>query len=94
MDKKDLEELKEWKEKNVNYIETYGVDIYKKDNKKSKIENIIKIINKIVKILLIVFCILIIIGTGALLVYRWKIVYDLVQSYPQGTFDEMFNVNL
>ena len=94
MDKKDLEELKEWKEKNLNYIETYGVDIYKKDNKKKKTEKVINAFNKIVKVILIIFCILTIIALGALLVYRWKIVYDLVQSYPQGTFDEMFNVNL
>ena len=40
MDKKDEQELKEWKKKNLNYIETYGIDIYKNGNKKKKTEKL------------------------------------------------------
>ena len=94
MDKKDLEELKEWKEKNLNYIETYGVDIYKKGSQKKKTEKIINAINKIVKVILIIFCILIIFGTGALLIYRWNIIYDSLHINPKETLEGMYKINL
>ena len=94
MDKKDLEELKEWKEKNLNYIETYGVDIYKKGNKKKKTEKVINAFNKIVKAILIIFCILIIIFSGALLVYRWNIIYESVHINPKETLEGMYKIKL
>lgn len=94
MDKKDEQELKEWKEKNLNYIETYGVDIYKKGNKKKKTEKIINAINKIIKVILIIFCIIIIIALGALLVYRWNIIYDSVHIDPKETLEGMYRIKL
>lgn len=94
MDKKDLEELNEWKEKNLNYIETYGVDIYKKDNKNRKAEKVIRAIIKIVKAILIIFCIFIIIGTIAILVYRWNIIYDSVHINPKETLEGMYKIKL
>ncbi len=94
MDKKDLEELKEWKEKNLNYIETYGVDIYKNGNKKKKTEKVINAINKIVKVILIIFCILIIIALGVLLVYRWNIIYDSVHINAKETLEGMYKIKL
>ena len=94
MDKKDLEELNEWKEKNLNYIETYGVDIYKKDNKNRKAEKVIRDIIKIVKAILIIFCIFIIIGTIAILVYRWNIIYDSVHINPKETLEGMYKIKL
>ena len=94
MDKKDLEELNEWKEKNLNYIETYGVDIYKKDNKNRKAEKVIMAITKIVKAILIIFCIFIIIGTIAILVYRWNIIYDSVHINPKETLEGMYKIKL
>lgn len=94
MDKKDEQELKEWKEKNLNYIETYGVDIYKKGKQKKNTEKIINAINKFVKVILIIFCILIIIGTGALLVYRWNIIYDSIHIDPKETLEGMYKINI
>ena len=94
MDKKDEQELKEWKEKNLNYIETYGVDIYKKGKQKKNTEKIINAINKFVKVILIIFCILIIIGTGTLLVYRWNIIYDSIHIDPKETLEGMYRIKV
>ena len=94
MDKKDLEELKEWKEKNLNYIETYGVDIYKNGQKKKKVEKTIEIVNKIIKVILIIFAIIIVVGVFALLVYRWKIVYDMVHIDAKETIESMYKVKI
>ena len=94
MDKKDEQELKEWKEKNLNYIETYGIDIYKNGNKKKKTEKTINTINKIVKVILIIFCIIIIIALGALLVYRWNIIYDSVHIDAKETLEGMYRIKL
>lgn len=80
MDKKDEEELREWKEKNLNYVETYGVDIYDENKKGKETTKKIEIANKIIKIILIIFAVLIIVGIAVLLVYRWKIVHDIVNG--------------
>ena len=47
MDKKDEEEIKKWQSQNMNYIETYGVDIFK-TKKQSKIATkLFNLFNKI-----------------------------------------------
>ena len=94
MDKKDEQELKEWKEKNLNYIETYGVDIYKKGQKKKKAEKIIDIINKIVKVILIIFFFFFVVGMFALLAYRWKIVYDKIHIDAKETIESMYRIKI
>ena len=40
MDKKDLEELEDWKRKQMNYVETYGIDIFKPKKHSKTVKNI------------------------------------------------------
>lgn len=94
MDKKDEQELKEWKEKNLHYIENYGLDIYEKGKKKKKSEKIINLINKIIKIILIIFAIAVATFTVWLLIYRWQIVYDKVHINPKETIEAMYNIKI
>lgn len=94
MDKKDEQELKEWKEKNLNYIENYGVDIYEKGKKKKNSEKIINFINKIIKIILIIFAIAVAVFIVWLLLYRWQIVYDKVHIDPKETIEVMYDTKI
>ena len=94
MDKKDEQELKEWKEKNLNYIENYGVDIYEKGKKKKNSEKIINFINKIIKIILIIFAIAVAVFIVWLLLYRWRIVYDKVHIDPKETIEVMYDTQI
>lgn len=91
MDKKDEEELKEWKEKNLNYVENYGIDIYENGKKKKKAEKIIDFTNRVVKIIMIIFALIIIIFTAGLLVYRWKIIHDSLHINPKETIEAMYD---
>ena len=70
MDKKDEEEIKKWQSQNMNYIETYGVDIFK-TKKQSKIATkLFNLFNKITKALLIIFAIFIVVFMGWLLISK------------------------
>lgn len=94
MDKKDEEELREWKEKNLNYVETYGVDIYDENKKGKETTKKIEIANKIIKIILIIFAVLIIVGIAVLLVYRWKIVHDIVNGDIADPLTNVYNMDV
>ena len=94
MDKKDEEELREWKEKNLNYVEAYGVDIYDENKKGKEITKKIEIANKIIKIILIIFAVLIIVGIAVLLVYRWKIVHDIVNGDIADPLTNVYNMDI
>lgn len=94
MDKKDEEELREWKEKNLNYVETYGVDIYDENRKGKETTKKIEIANKIIKIILIIFAVLIIVGIAVLLVYRWKIVHDIVNGDIADPLTNVYNMDI
>ena len=94
MDKKDEEELREWKEKNLNYVETYGVDIYDENKKGKETTKKIEIANKIIKIILIIFAVLIIVGIAVLLVYRWKIVHDIVNGDIADPLTNVYNKDI
>ncbi len=94
MDKKDEEELREWKEKNLNYVETYGVDIYDENKKGKETTKKIEIANKIIKIILIIFAVLIIVGIAVLLVYRWKIVHDIVNGDIADPLTNVYNMDI
>ena len=94
MDKKDEEELREWKEKNLNYVETYGVDIYDENKKGKETTKKIEIANKIIKIILIIFAVLIIVGIAVLLVYRWKIVHDIVNGNIADPLTNVYNMDI
>lgn len=94
MDKKDEEELKEWKEKNLNYVETYGIDIFNEKENSKKVTQTIEIINKIIKVILIIFAIGVVVFTFALLIYRWKIVYDKVHINPKKTIESMYHIKI
>lgn len=94
MDKKDEEELREWKEKNLNYVGTYGVDIYDENKKEKETTKKIEIANKIIKIILIIFAVLIIVGIAVLLVYRWKIVHDIVNGDIADPLTNVYNMDI
>ena len=94
MDKKDEQELKEWKEKNLNYIENYGIDIFKDGKKKRKIEKIIDIVNRIIKCILIIFALLIVLFTAFLLIYRWAIINNKLHINPKETVENMYKIKL
>ena len=94
MDKKDEEELREWKEKNLNYVETYGVDIYDENKKGKETTKKIEIANKIIKIILIIFAVLIIVGIAVLLVYRWKIVHDIANGDIADPLTNVYNMDI
>ena len=94
MDKTDEEELREWKEKNLNYVETYGVDIYDENKKGKETTKKIEIANKIIKIILIIFAVLIIVGIAVLLVYRWKIVHDIVNGDIADPLTNVYNMDI
>lgn len=97
MDKKDLEEIENWKRNKMNYVETYGVDIFheKKKSKPKKIaEKAINIIYKTVKVMLIIICIFIVVVTVGLIYGKWKYIYDHVHINPQDTIESMYDVKL
>ncbi len=94
MDKKDEEELKEWKEKNLNYVETYGVDIYDENKKGKETTRAIEKIYKIVKVALIILAILIALGTAALLIYRWVIVRGMVDGNIADPLSSVYNMDM
>lgn len=97
MDKKDLEEIEDWKRNKMNYVETYGVDIFhekKKSKPKRMAEKAISIIYKIVKIMLIITCIVIVLGTVFILYDRWTYIYNRIHVNPQDTIESMYDIKL
>ena len=97
MDKKDLEEIEDWKRNKMNYVETYGVDIFhekKKSKPKRMAEKAISIIYKIVKIMLIITCIVIVLGTVFILYDRWTYIYNRIHVNPQDTLESMYDTKL
>lgn len=91
MDKKDEEEIKKWQSQNMNYIETYGVDIFK-TKKQSKIATkLFNLFNKITKALLIIFAIFIVVFMGWLLISKWAYIESQVHIDPVKTIKQMYN---
>ena len=54
----------------------------------------IEIANKIIKIILIIFAVLIIVGIAVLLVYRWKIVHDIVNGDIADPLTNVYNMDI
>ena len=76
MDKKDLEEIEKWKKQKMNYVETYGVDIFHEKKKKKSVKIFEKLFNflyRIVKTILIIliFVIIIVTITGIVMYYNY-----------------------
>ena len=97
MDKKDLEELEKWKKQKMNYVETYGIDIFhkKKKTKKAKIaERLFKLTYKIAKTLLIILAFLIIILTFAILFWYYNYIYERLHAQPIKVLSGMYNKHI
>ena len=97
MDKKDLEEIEKWKRQKMNYVETYGVDIFNENKKKKESKFLNKLFNlmyRIAKTLLIILVFVIIIGTFILLVWYYKSIHDKIHIDPVSTISGMYNKNV
>lgn len=97
MDKKDLEELEKWKKQKMNYIETYGVDIFheKKKKKSTKVlEKLFNFLYKVAKAILIIliFVIIIVTITGLILYYQY--IDSKLHVDPVETISNMYNKNV
>ena len=99
MDKKDLEELKKWERQKMNYVETYGVDIFNEKKKNASklsktLNKLFNLIYKIAKAILIILMFVVIIGTFALLIWYYGTIYDKMHIDPVSTISGMYNVNV
>lgn len=97
MDKKDLEEIEKWKRNKMNYVETYGIDIFNKKGKSKKkkiVEKIINTIYKIVKGILILLCIAIVAITIFLIYFKWNEAYNKLHIDAIGTLEGMYKIKI
>lgn len=90
MDKKDLEELEDWKRKKIQYVETYGIDIFNPKNPNKKSEKIFKILDKVTKSILIGIIILIIIVLFGGLIVTYVSLNAKVHINPKDTISKMY----
>ena len=94
MDKKDLEELENWKKQKMNYVETYGVDIFNEKKKKKSTKVLEKLFNflyKIAKAILIILIFVIIIVTITGLVLYYQYIDSKLHVDPVETVSNMYN---
>lgn len=91
MDKKDEEEIKKWKSQRMNYVETYGIDIFNKKKKSKIILKLINIFSKITKAILTIIAILIVVFLAWLLVSKWAFIESTVHIKPAKAIKEMYN---
>ncbi len=94
MDKKDKEELEEWKNKSINYIDTYGIDIFAPKKNTKITSRLFKLLYRITKIVLIMFAIAIVVLTFIILSMKWKECYSQVHIDPVETLSNMYNKNV
>lgn len=97
MDKKDLEEINKWKKQKMNYIETYGVDIFNEKEKKRGrriLEKLFKLLYGIAKAILIILIFVIIIGTFAVLFMKYQEIENKLHVDPVETISLMYNKNV
>lgn len=99
MDKKDLEEIENWKKQRMNHVETYGVDIFRENKEeKSKVskmlDKIFNLLYRIAKILLIILIFVIIIGTFVLLIWYYSTIYNKMHVDPVSTLSGMYGKNV
>ena len=97
MDKKDLEELENWKKQKMNYVETYGVDIFNEKEKKRGrriLEKLFKLLYGIAKAILIILIFVIIIGTFAVLFMKYQEIENKLHVDPVETISLMYNKNV
>lgn len=94
MDKKDLEELEEWKNKKLQYVETYGIDIFnpKKPNKTTV--KILNILDRVTKVFLIILIILIIVVLFGGLIGTYVALNEKVHINPRTTLSKMYGVHV
>lgn len=94
MDKEDLEKIEKWKKQKMNYVETYGVDIFneKEKNKEQKIlEKSWNLFYRIAKITLIILCFIIVIGTFIGLYLYYDDLDKKLHVDPIETISGMYN---
>lgn len=94
MDKKDYEEIEKWKKQKMNYVETYGVDIFhkKKEEKKYRItEKLFNFFYRTAKTILIILIFVIIIGTFIGLFWYYDYINSKLHADPVDTISSMYD---
>lgn len=91
MDKKDLEELEDWKRKQMNYVETYGIDIFNPKEPNKILVKLLKVFEKVTKGVLILTIIFIVVGLFGGLIGYYSYVHSKLHINPTKTISKMYN---
>lgn len=97
MDKKDLEEIEKWKKQKMNYVETYGVDIFHEKKKKKSVKIFEKLFNLLYRIfkailIILIFVIIIVTLTGIIMYYSY--IDSKLHVDPVETISNMYSINV